>query len=144
MARRIGGSGGVHRSLVGVLVGVLAASAIAGCGEGIDIDRVGAKSTGTTQSMATSAAVVAAEETAFLSAVRPERELFARVAGLPTVDDSTLLAYGYGVCRHAARTGDTWPEIERNALGVLGVDPRSDGPRSRLLLIRAARTNICG
>lgn len=117
---------------------------LTGCGEGIAIDRVGAESTDTTQSMETSAAVVGAEETAFLSAARPERELFARVGGVPTVDDSTLLAYGYGVCRHATRTGDTWREIERNARGAIGEDPRNDGPRARLLLIRAARTNICG
>ncbi len=118
--------------------------ALAGCGEGFDIDRVGAQSTGTTQSMETSAAVVAAEEMAFLAAVRPERELFVRVSGLPTVDDSTLLAYGYGVCRYATRTGDTWREIEHNALGALGADPRSDGPRSRLLLIRTAHATVCG
>jgi hypothetical protein len=119
------------------------ALAVAGCGEGIAVERVGAESTGTTQSMEASAAVVASEELGFLAAVRPERELFSRVAGF-AIDDSTLLAYGYGVCRHASRTGDTWREIERNARGAIGVDPSRDEVRARLLLIRSAHEHICG
>jgi len=136
MARR-------RRALIGGVAGGLALLVLTGCGDGIAIDGIGAESTGTTQSMATSAATVAAEENDFLAAVRPSRALVSEAANAPDVDDSVLLYLGYAVCLHRTQSGATWSQVERNARALDG-GSESAAARASLVVIRAARASICG
>jgi hypothetical protein len=136
MARR-------RRAIIGGMAGGLALLVLTGCGDGIAIDRIGAESTGTTQSMATSAATVAAEENAYLAAARPVGALVSEATGTPDVDDSLLLYLGYAVCLQRTRSGATWSQIQRDA-ATLGGGPESATARASSVLIRAARANICG
>jgi Protein of unknown function (DUF732) len=103
-----------------------------------------AGSTEGAQSVATSAAAVAAEENGFLAAVRPSRELIAQVAGIPVADDDALLFLGYAVCRNASQSGRSWRAIERDATRPTAGATSPEVGRARLLVVRAARRTICG
>jgi len=129
----------------GAVVAPVVVALLVACGaSALHADRVADGSTAGVQTMATSAATVAAEENGFLAAVRPSHEVIARVAGVPIADDGVLLFLGYAVCRGLSASGKSRGGLERDAAGTAGGAPLTETDRTRRLVVRAARATICG
>ncbi len=121
----------------------LAAVAVAGCGnQELHAQRIDAGATEASDVVSTTAATITAQELGYLAALRPSSDRLAQVAGRPTVD-SVLVAFGYGVCRRKAQRGETWMQIELDVAN-LGGGPASEAARMGVLIVQAARANLCG
>jgi len=125
-----------------VVLGLVALS-VAGCGEQrLHAHTIGAGSTEATETVATTAATITGQELGYLSALRPASDRLARAVPGASIDDGVLLAFGYGVCRRKAQTGETWSQVEEATPGFGGAG--SEAARWALVMVRAARANICG